>query len=70
MVRVLGRAVSAISFSIMMIFMSMSGIIGLNEFELDRKELQQEPATLDANSPGHVVFAQYITSTNCGFYMD
>ena len=65
-----GRTISAISFSIMMIVMSMSGILGLNEFELDRKELQQEPAALYATSPGHVVFAQYITSTNCGFCMD
>ena len=65
-----GRTISAISFSIMMIVMSMSGIFGLNEFELDRKELQQEPAALYATSPGHVVFAQYITSTNCGFCMD
>ena len=65
-----GRTVSAISFSIMMIVMSMSGILEMNEFELDRKELQQEPAALYATSPGHVVFAQYITSTNCGFCMD
>ncbi|MBT3357876.1 MAG: hypothetical protein HN534_02020 [Euryarchaeota archaeon] len=70
MVRVHGRAVSAISFSIMMIVMSMSGMIGMNEFELERKELQQEPVALYATSPGHVVFAQYITSTNCGFCMD
>ena len=35
--------------------------------EEDKVELEEIPQTMGASDPGHVVFAQYITSDNCGF---
>jgi len=44
-----------------------SGWIEIEELEIAPTFLEEEPPVMEATSPGHVVFAQYITSDNCGY---
>ena len=47
-------------------FSTIMGAIQENPVE-NSTELQEIPEVMGASDPGHVVFAQYITSDNCGY---
>ena len=59
----------SISFLLAFLFLAgaMNSIVSEIAKEKDPIELEEESQTSEVASPGHVVFAQYITSDNCGF---
>lgn len=46
-----------------------NGWIDVEEIENTPEFLEEELPVMEATSPGHVVFGQYVTSTNCGYCM-
>ena len=67
----IGMKSSAKSISFLLVFLFLAGamnsIVSEIAIEKDQIELEEESQTSEVASPGHVVFAQYITSDNCGF---
>ena len=59
----------SISFLLVFLFLAgaMNSIVSEIAIEKEQIELEEESQTSEVASPGHVVFAQYITSDNCGF---
>ena len=62
------RYVNTLMIATIMVLVSMNGVLDFNEKQNEKPELlelvvQQEAPT----NPGHTVFAQYITSDNCGY---
>ncbi len=66
------RSLTPIILAALMLMMSWGALIDAVEMnENDEKEaLPTADVIFSASDPGHVVFAQYITSDNCGFCMD
>ena len=62
------RYVNTLLVAIIMILVSMNGVLDFSEKENETPELLElvEPLSAPTN-PGHTVFAQYVTSDNCGF---
>ena len=62
------RYVNTLLTAIIMILVSMNGVLDFSEKENETPELLELVDPLLApTDPGHTVFAQYITSDNCGF---
>jgi len=62
------RYVNTLMIATIMVLMTMNGALDFNEKETEDRELLElaEPLAAPTN-PGHTVFAQYITSDNCGY---
>ena len=62
------RYVNAILVAVLMAIISLNGIVNFSEYEeTNHSKLDLvEPSDAPTN-PGHTVFAQYITSDNCGY---
>ena len=62
------RYVNAILVAVLMAIISLNGIVNFSEYEQNNHTTLDlvEPSDAPTN-PGHTVFAQYITSDNCGY---
>ena len=62
------RSLNTVLIACIMVLVSMNGILDFKETETEAPELLElvEPLAAPTN-PGHTVFAQYITSDNCGY---
>jgi hypothetical protein len=62
------RYVNTVLIATIMVLMTMNGVLDFNERDNESRELLElaEPLAAPTN-PGHTVFAQYITSDNCGY---
>ena len=62
------RYVNTLMIATIMVLMTMNGVLEFNEKENESRELLELAEPLEApTNPGHTVFAQYITSDNCGY---
>jgi len=62
------RYVNTLLIATIMVLVSMNGVLEFSEKENETPELLELVEPLQApTDPGHTVFAQYITSDNCGF---
>ena len=62
------RYVNALLVAVLMAIISLNGIVNFSEYEENNHTTLDlvEPSDAPTN-PGHTVFAQYITSDNCGY---
>lgn len=65
------RSIAPVLTAALMVLMSLNGMLDFGEAptENENKELLEVVDASYATDPGHMVFAQYITSDNCGFCM-
>jgi hypothetical protein len=65
------RSIAPVLTAALMVLMSLNGMLDFGEapIENENKELLEVVDASYATDPGHMVFAQYITSDNCGFCM-
>ena len=66
---VMKSSAKSISFLLVFLFLAgaMNSIVSEIAIEKDQFELEEDSKTSEVASPGHVVFAQYVTSDNCGY---
>ena len=65
------RSIAPVLTAALMVLMSLNGMLDFGEapIENENKELLEVVDASYATDPGHMVFAQYITSDNCGYCM-
>jgi hypothetical protein len=65
------RSIAPVLTAALMVLMSLNGLMDFSEAptENENKELLEVVDASYATDPGHMVFAQYITSDNCGYCM-
>ena len=62
------RYVNTLMIATIMVLMTMNGVLDFSDNENESRELLELAEPLEApTNPGHTVFAQYITSDNCGY---
>lgn len=62
------RYVNTLMIATIMVLMTMNGVLEFNDNKNESRELLELAEPLEApTNPGHTVFAQYITSDNCGY---
>ena len=62
------RYVNTLMIATIMVLMTMNGVFDFSDNENESRELLELAEPLEApTNPGHTVFAQYITSDNCGY---
>ena len=62
------RYVNTLMIATIMVLMTMNGVLEFSDNENESRELLELAEPLEApTNPGHTVFAQYITSDNCGY---